>query len=329
MTLVSKVLVRMWTGVNQIGQKVRRRGEAAIKKGIVANRAKDDPLKSDIERATEAHAFVAEIICVLIANVYPGAPFERRCTALELLNVIADTWKSVDDFELSEKHGTIEHDHDVIVARRLLTSPYDAYMRDEAFTNLLLGALVDSWEKLRMTAFDLLQRHPAPLAGIETPEILAKRLDWALQLLRSPRVRESGAAALLIRLLIRKYGFDLNWRIHLSPVTQVVEQARDAAGLAKSEATIQVIESLCDLLEQDCVLAERDVMKACQRSLAHGAVLLTRFTLCEIDLNGKFDESTRKRIQVSSVVPSALSVRHFYRKAMKNTRLPLPNCHVG
>jgi len=188
---------------------------------------------------------------------------------------------------------------------------------------------VDSWEKLRMTAFDLLQRHPAPLAGIETPEILAKRLDWALQLLRSPRVRESGAAALLIRLLIRKYGFDLNWRIHLSPVTQVVEQARDAAGLAKSEATIQVIESLCDLLEQDCVLAERDVMKACQRSLAHGAVLLTRFTLCEIDLNGKFDESTRKRIQVSSVVPSALSVRHFYRKAMKKTRLPLPNCHVG
>jgi len=328
-TLVSKVLVRMWTGVNQIGQKVRRRGEAAIKKGIVANRAKDDPLKSDIERATEAHAFVAEIICVLIANVYPGAPFERRCTALELLNVIADTWKSVDDFELSEKHGTIEHDHDVIVARRLLTSPYDAYMRDEAFTNLLLGALVDSWEKLRMTAFDLLQRHPAPLAGIETPEILAKRLDWALQLLRSPRVRESGAAALLIRLLIRKYGFDLNWRIHLSPVTQVVEQARDAVGLAKSEATIQVIESLCDLLEQDCVLAERDVMKACQRSLAHGAVLLTRFTLCEIDLNGKFDESTRKRIQVSSVVPSALSVRHFYRKAMKKTRLPLPNCHVG
>ena len=61
MTLVSKVFVRMWTGVNQIGQKVRRRGEAAIKKGIVTNRAKDDPLKSDIERATEVHAFVAEI----------------------------------------------------------------------------------------------------------------------------------------------------------------------------------------------------------------------------------------------------------------------------
>ena len=115
-----------------------------------------------------------------------------------------------------------------------------------------------------MTAFDLLQRHPAPLAGIETPEILAKRLEWALQLLRSPRVRESGAAALLIRLLIRKYGFDLNWRIHLGPVTQVVEHARDAADVAKSGATIQVMESLCDLLEQDIALAERDVMKASQ-----------------------------------------------------------------
>ena len=49
-------------------------------------------------------------------------------------------------------------------------------------------------------------------------------------------------------------------------------------------------------------------MKASQRSLAHGAVLLTRFALCEIDLNGKFDESTQKRIQVSSVVPRALRV---------------------
>jgi hypothetical protein len=291
----------MWTGVNQVAQKVRRRGEAAIKKGIVTNRS-EDPLKPDIARATEAHAFVAEITHMLILNIYPGAPFERRCTALELLNEVANTWKTADDVEVSEKYRAVEDDHDVVVARRLLTSPYDAYMKDESFTNLLLGALVDSWEKLRMTAFDLLQRHQAPLAGIETPGLLTKRLNWALQLLRSPRVRESGAAALLIRLLIRKYSFDLNWRIELSPATRVVERAGDGECTAKSEVIIQVIESLCDLLEQDITLSERDVTKACQRSLAHGAVLLTRFTLCEIDLNDNFGESTRQQIQVSSVV---------------------------
>ena len=75
-------------------------------------------------------------------------------------------------------------------------------------TTSLLGAAVDSWDKLRLSAFALLTRHPAPLAGVETAEKLEARLRWALALLRSPRVRESDAAALLVRLLFRKYALD-------------------------------------------------------------------------------------------------------------------------
>lgn len=58
---------------------------------------------------------------------------------------------------------------------------------------LQLGAAVDSWDKLRVSAFNLLTRHPPPLAGMETPKKLEARLRWALALLRSPRVRESDA----------------------------------------------------------------------------------------------------------------------------------------
>ena len=45
----------------------------------------------------------------------------------------------------------------------------------------------------------------------------AARARWALGLLRSPRVRESDAAALLMRLLLRKYAVDLGWDVTLSP----------------------------------------------------------------------------------------------------------------
>jgi len=42
-------------------------------------------------------------------------------------------------------------------------------------------------------------------------------MRWALALLRSPRVRESDAAALLLRLLFRKYALDLGWEVTLTP----------------------------------------------------------------------------------------------------------------
>jgi len=47
-------------------------------------------------------------------------------------------------------------------------SPY-APCLGAACTTSLLGAAVDSWDKLRVSAFNLLTRHPAPLAGMETP----------------------------------------------------------------------------------------------------------------------------------------------------------------
>ena len=40
---------------------------------------------------------------------------------------------------------------------------------------------------------------------------------------------------------------------------------------------------MCDLLAHDIALAEADVMKACRQSLAHGAILLTRYAIQEIN----------------------------------------------
>jgi hypothetical protein len=42
---------------------------------------------------------------------------------------------------------------------------------------------------------------------------------------------------------------------------------------------------MCDLIEHECAKAERDLLAACRQSLAHGALLATRYALEEIDFS--------------------------------------------
>ena len=223
------------------------------------------PLLSDddetfVSRAEKAWAWTADLARWLAASTYPGAPYERKYTALDLLNAVAETWPIErrrsppggeededqdddqdddrnDDEDVSYRNDSSDvscrnEDEDdssssssssarllVAAARRLRrrasaleASPYAPLTRAPA-TSALLGAVVDSWDKLRVSAFTLLARHPAPLAGVETREAWERRANQALALLRSPRVRESDAAALSLRLLFRKYARDGGWTV--------------------------------------------------------------------------------------------------------------------
>ena len=47
---------------------------------------------------------------------------------------------------------------------------------------------------------------------------------------------------------------------------------------------------MCDLIEHECAKAERDLLAACRQSLAHGALLATRYALEEIDFTKHDDD---------------------------------------
>ena len=47
---------------------------------------------------------------------------------------------------------------------------------------------------------------------------------------------------------------------------------------------------MCDLIEHECEKAERDLLAACRQSLAHGALLATRYALEEIDFSCADDD---------------------------------------
>ena len=57
----------------------------------------------------------------------------------------------------------------------------------------VLGAIVDSWDKVREQVAACLTWLPAPLPGVTSPVALVAQLEWARRLLASPRVREADA----------------------------------------------------------------------------------------------------------------------------------------
>ena len=106
---------------------------------------------------------------------------------------------------------------------------------NEGAVFVLLDASLDSWERLRKSAFDLLSAFPSPLSGIDTCDALCERLVWAKSMLLSPLVKESDAAALQVRLWIRKYLFDMDWRFQLVPEVSVwVQRPSDHSSAAVS-----------------------------------------------------------------------------------------------
>jgi hypothetical protein len=207
---------------------------------VTGPRAVDDfEAKRLVENASACVSFTEWLVKTLVRSAYPGAPYERKQTALDLLLAVAETFppetsSSAKIFQKEKAAAAVLNesgsDHGEFLASRLECSPYATLCLGPDVVTCLLGAAVDSWDKLRVCAFRLLSKHPAPLAGIDDADAVAAHFSWALALSRSPRVRESDAAALLLRLLFRKYALDGGWTIALTPTTVATPPAAGEAG---------------------------------------------------------------------------------------------------
>ena len=233
-TMIRGLLGRIKVGQGRVAVNLRAKGKGSKLPGGFAC---ESDFESSVIAAELAGEFVEWLIDLSLASTYPGAPYERKYMALDMLNAVAETWGvgTLDDDGLD---AALESSEDLRRAIKLETSPYVRCLGADVTTSLL-GALVDSWDRLRVSAFTLLSRHPAPLQGVTTVDEFAARARWALGLLRSPRVRESDAAALLMRLLLRKYAVDLGWDVTLSP--RPMASVRECEKRTKGETAARLL----------------------------------------------------------------------------------------
>ena len=106
--------------------------------------------------------------------------------------------------------------------------------------------------RLRQGASAALMKMPTPLPGLGAPSDLLPLLSWSLDLLWSPRQRESDAAARMLKLICDKYVLGLNWTLQLSPELRI-EDGKVEGGSCHLDGPflpcLSFLESLLSLIE--------------------------------------------------------------------------------
>ncbi|KAL4568457.1 hypothetical protein LXL04_024070 [Taraxacum kok-saghyz] len=219
----------------------------------------------NFKRADELFQFMKWLSSFLFFSCYPSAPYERKIMAMELILIMNNTWPIVQD--TSSNNNETE-----------LITPYDARFISSESTLLLVGSIVDSWDRLRENSFRILLNFPTPLPGMLTTDMVKVVIIWAKNLVYSPRVRESDAGALTMRLIFRKYVLDLGWIVKAS--TNSVSCCSESSD---HKPVVEYVVSLVDWLQAAVEMGEKDLSDACRTSFVHGVLLTLRYSFEELD----------------------------------------------
>ncbi|KAK9272640.1 hypothetical protein L1049_003016 [Liquidambar formosana] len=276
-----------WTSLfRKFFSRVRTALERQFKQGswqplAYCNNYEVHPYKRTEEtRAEDLYRFMRWLSCFLFFSCYPSAPYERKIMAMELILIMIDVWSIV-----PASQGKCAS-----VSPEGCLYPYNKGITLPDSTLLLVGSIIDSWDRLRESSFRILLHFPTPLPGISSPDMVQEAITWAKKLVCSPRVRESDAGALTLRLIFRKYVLELGWIVSASVnVVHIHSQSEWINGnchIGKSK--FPVIEYINSMIDWLCIVVdegEKDLSEACRNSFVHGVLLTLRYTFEELDWN--------------------------------------------
>ncbi|XP_015573647.2 thyroid adenoma-associated protein homolog isoform X1 [Ricinus communis] len=233
-----------------------------------------------VNRAGDLFNFMRWLSSFLFFSCYPSAPYKRKIMAMELILIMLNVWPIVPPSE----------DRCPSIAPECSLCPYSIGITSPESALLLVGSIIDSWDRLRESSFRILLYFPTPLPGISSEEMVQRVIAWAKNLVSSPRVRESDAGALTLKLIFRKYVLELGWIVRPS-IDGVCFQYQcelvneDSHIIEPRHPVVEYIKSLIGWLNVAVVEGERDLSEACKNSFVHGVLLTLRYTFDELDWN--------------------------------------------
>uniref|UniRef100_A0A7N0UB55 tRNA (32-2'-O)-methyltransferase regulator THADA-like TPR repeats region domain-containing protein n=1 Tax=Kalanchoe fedtschenkoi TaxID=63787 RepID=A0A7N0UB55_KALFE len=260
--------------------------------------------------ANDLYNFMKWLSGFLFFSCYPSAPYERKIMAMELLLIMIDVWSIIptsNEIHVSTSPGCILY-------------PYNEGITLPSSTLLLVGSIVDSWDRLRENSFRILLHFPTPLPGIASHVMVQELMKWAKKLVISPRVRESDAGALTLRLVLRNYVLELGWTVRASN-NMVCVHSRDETIKGSYEDSnsklplMNYINSMIAWLNVVIEEGEKDLSEACKNSFVHGVLLALRYTFEEIDWNSD--------VVLSSVLEMRQALGKLLELVMRITALAL------
>ena len=233
-----------------------------------------------VNRADDLFHFMRWFSSFLFFSCYPSAPYKRKIMAMDLILIMLNVWSIVPSFPEDCRSLSPES----------CLYPYNKGITLPDSTLLLVGSIVDSWDRLRVNSFRILLHFPTPLPGISSEDMVQKVIAWAKKLVYSPSVRESDAGALTLRFIFRKYVLELGWIVNAS-INLVCFRSQpelvngnDQTGKSR-HPVIAYMKSLIDWLNVTVEEGERDLSESCKNSFVHGVLLALRYTFEELDWN--------------------------------------------
>ncbi|CAN0857690.1 Thyroid adenoma-associated protein homolog [Linum grandiflorum] len=229
---------------------------------------------AEVKRAEDLFSFMRWLGCFLFFSCYPSAPYRRKIMAMELIQIMLNVWSIRSSQDECENH----------------LSPYSKAITSPDSTLLLVGSVIDSWDRLRESSFRILLHFPTPLPGVDSPEMVKKLIIWAQRLVCSPRVRESDAGSLTLRLIFQKYVLELGWVVRASVNVVCLESPNQVSNgmvqmVNSTTPVVEYVKSLIDWLNVAVEEGEKDLYEACKSSFVHGILLALRYTFEELDWN--------------------------------------------
>ncbi|XP_050221761.1 uncharacterized protein LOC126671957 [Mercurialis annua] len=258
-----------WTSLfRKFFSRVRTALERQFKQGSwqpLENKGKEEAL---VRRAEDLFHFMRWLSCFLFFSCYPSAPYKRKIMAMELILIMLNEWPIVPPSQ--DKCGSIAPEDSL--------SPYNKELTSPASTLLLVGSIIDSWDRLRENSLRILLYFPTPLPGISSEEKVQRVIAWAKSLVSSPRVRESDAGALTLKLIFKKYVLELGWIVGASVDVVCFQYPSEPKA-----PVVEYVKSLIDWLNVVVEEGQINLSEACKSSFVHGVLLTLRYTFDEFD----------------------------------------------
>jgi Putative death-receptor fusion protein (DUF2428) len=278
-----------------------------IASAAILGRPKDFP-ESSIEEVKRCEAWLQRFSAGVVANAYPRAQYARKYMAVDILCMLLEVFGDLLPLPRSNINISIfveEADQKQQPAVRAKSSfrrkgplaalrkgdgsagasltsdlfqPFSQDFYQPALVNMLLGCVIDSWDKVRESAAEALLLLPAPLPGLNTPKQVQKLLQWGLQLLSSPKLKSCDAGARILLLVFQHFVLgSQGWRIGVHP--GVVYQSAATHSGAGNAAVLDFLATMVALISSRIDAGEADLTAASRESLAHGPLLALRYIL--------------------------------------------------
>jgi hypothetical protein len=235
----------------------------------------DDRLVLNNEMIDSCTSFLEWLRNYLVSCLYPGAPCERKRLSMSLLMIILRVF-------LNPR----KHDDETTKLYDTFSPLQEGPLLSSGYVQTLISNITDSWDDIRNSASAILCQLPSPLAGLSTEADLGVALAFAKELLLSAQVRECDAGASLLRTLVKRYVFEMGWKITIHPTIEIseppVESQVPTPAMAVEDHTLELFANILALTGDCLEQGEKNLYEACLHGLAHGGLLLLRYLLEDI-----------------------------------------------